>query len=136
MGPKDYLTSGEWKVSDVELNPGISYGGITITHVFDFLGEECSKDNIFKFNEDGSITEDEGAEKCNPDDPQTTTEGTWNLSEDGASISAVFWGLDTGSADIITLSETTFEFSTTALPDFAVALGIENQTVTVSMTKQ
>ncbi len=135
-GPQDYLTEGEWKVTDVELNPGITVSGITITHVFDFMGDECSKDNLFKFNEDGTITEDEGATKCDPSDPQTTTEGTWTLSEDGSSISAVFWGLDTGSADIIILNETTFEFSTTALPDFVAGLGIENQKVKVTMTKQ
>ncbi len=132
-GPVDYLTEGEWKVTDVELNPGITISGITITHVLDFLGDECSKDNLFKFNTDGTITEDEGPIAC---DPPSTTEGTWTLSEDGSSISAVFWGFDTGTADIIILNESTFKFSTTALPDFVGGLGIDNQTVKVTMTKQ
>lgn len=135
--PKDYLTDGSWIINDIELDPGIELvPGVPITDVYDlFYTEECMRDDLIIFNSDGTITEDEGLIKCDPNAPQTTTENTWEMSDDGTTISATFFGLDSGSAEIIVLNENIFMFSTTVLPDFAVQLGIENQVVTVTMSK-
>jgi len=137
--PKDFLTEGQWKITDIELDPGIETvpGLPPIKDVYNFVfTEDCQKDDLIIFNTDGTITEDEGALKCNPDDPQSVTENTWTMNEDETTINATFFGLDSGSADIIMLNENIFEFSTTALPDFVTQMGIENQTITITMVKQ
>ncbi len=135
--PRDFLVDGQWRITDVEMDPGIEIGGITIKDVYDiFITQECMKDDLIIFNADGTITEDEGPTKCDPNSPQTTTENTWSMNEEQTTISATFFGLDSGSADIIALNENIFMFSTTALPDFVGQLGIENQTITVTMTKE
>jgi len=136
--PRDFLTEGQWRITDVELDPGIELvPGFPIKDVYDlFYTQDCMKDDLIIFNADGTITEDEGATKCDPDDPQSVTENTWSMNEEQTTISATFFGLDSGSADIIALNENIFIFSTTALPDFATQFGIENQTITVTMTKQ
>ncbi|MBT3174486.1 MAG: hypothetical protein HN336_06530 [Lentimicrobiaceae bacterium] len=133
-GPVDYLTAGNWRITGLELSPGIDFNGINITNVYDFIFQECSRDDLIRFNADGTITEDEGPTKCNPSDPQTITDNTWVLSEDGSSISATFFGIETGSADILVLNETTFKISATALPDFVEGFGLENQLIIVTMT--
>ena len=136
--PKDFLIDGQWRITDVELDPGIEIiPGVPIKDVYDlFITQDCAKDDLIIFNADGTITEDEGPTKCDPDDPQSVTENTWSMNEEQTTISATFFGLDSGSADIIALNENIFIFSTTALPDFATQFGIENQTITVTMTKQ
>ncbi|MAZ93056.1 MAG: hypothetical protein CMF58_01430 [Lentimicrobiaceae bacterium] len=135
-GPVDYITAGDWKITGMELTPGINFNGISITNVYDFIFQECSRDDLILFNADGTITEDEGPTKCDPGDPQTVTNNTWALSEDESIISATFFGIDGGSADILVLNETTFKVSTMALPDFAEGFGLENQIITITMTLQ
>lgn len=44
--------------------------------------EACSKDDCSGFTSDGKTSFDEGATKCDPSDPQTSS-GTYTLSEDG-----------------------------------------------------
>lgn len=136
---KDFLTDGQWKVTDIELNPGIETvpGLPPIKDVYDFVfTEDCNKDDLIIFNDDGTITEDEGLTKCDPNDPQSVTENTWTMNEEETTISATFFGIDSGSANILILNENIFQFSTTTLPDFVVQLGIENQTVTITMMNQ
>ncbi len=133
---KDFLTAGNWQITALKIEPGIEYMGIVLTDIYSFAIKDCSKDDLITFNSDGTITEDEGPTKCNPEDPQTVTENTWTLSEDGKSISATFFGMDSGSADVLVLNETTFKFSTISLPEFASMFGITDQTLTVTMTLQ
>ena len=44
--------------------------------------EACSIDDCTKFNSDKTLAFDEGATKCDPNDPQTSV-GSWSLSADG-----------------------------------------------------
>ncbi len=44
--------------------------------------DACSKDDCTSYTSDGKTNFDEGATKCDPSDPQTST-GTYTLSEDG-----------------------------------------------------
>lgn len=136
--PRDFLTDGQWKITDMELDPGIELvPGFPIKDVYDLVyTEDCQKDDLIIFNDDGTITEDEGPVKCDPNAPQSVTESTWAMNDEATTISATFFGLDSGAADILILNENIFQFSTTALPDFVSQLGIENQTIIITMMKQ
>lgn len=42
----------------------------------------CERDNITTFSPNGRYKEDEGATKCDQNDPQTYEEGTWKIDGD------------------------------------------------------
>ena len=60
---------------------------ITGTSITDFYAQmdACDKDDITIFQDNGTYITDEGATKCDPNDPQTQT-GTWVLSADEKTI--------------------------------------------------
>ena len=66
--------------------------------------DDCTKDDCSKFNSDKSISFDEGATKCDPTDPQTST-GTWSLSADGKTLSLTQDGF-TIAGNVIELTST------------------------------
>lgn len=68
--------------------------------------DNCTKDDCTKFNSDKTIAFDEGATKCDPTDPQTST-GTWSLSADGKTLSL--------TQDGFTIAGTVVELSSTKL---------------------
>lgn len=47
---------------------------------------ECDKDNIFMYKADFTVTENEGATKCDPNNPDIKRSGTWEFSEDETRI--------------------------------------------------
>lgn len=65
---------------------------------------ECDNANIYKYKADGTAIEDEGALKCNPNDPQTRATGTWNFAENETKLTLSILG---GTAEIKELSPTT-----------------------------
>ena len=44
--------------------------------------DDCEKDDITTFQSDGKYVIDEGATKCDPNDPQISDSGTYSLSSD------------------------------------------------------
>lgn len=69
----DHLTASPWKMTKMTINPGIDFGnGILVTDLYAFQ-EACSKDDTEKFNVGGTGVTDEGATKCDPTDPQTSS---------------------------------------------------------------
>ena len=50
------------------------------------LEDACSKDDIINFNSNKTVTGDEGATKCDPADPQTTDDGTWELASNDTKL--------------------------------------------------
>lgn len=64
----DLLCQANWKFSAATVGGADASGGI----------QACYKDNIIKFNSNGTGTADEGATKCNGADPQTYNI-TWNF---------------------------------------------------------
>lgn len=54
-------------------------------NVFDLM-DDCSKDDIVYFKSDKTISGDEGAIKCDPNDPQTTDDGTWALASNDTKL--------------------------------------------------
>lgn len=76
--------------------------------------DDCTKDDCTNFKSDKTASFDEGATKCDPTDPQTTT-GTWSLSADGKTL--------TLTQDGVSLDGTVVELSSSKMVleyDFAI----------------
>lgn len=132
--PTEYLTAGNWKVTGMTINPGIEVAGIVITDIYYLMVQDCAKDNLIKFNTDGSVTDDEGATKCSSDDPQTTTDGTWTLSTDSKTLTIYYPESDPAPATIVSLNGTKLVVTSQLLEDFG--FGETNYTATITMTLQ
>ncbi len=77
---EDKLTAVScWKNTKSE-----TYDPTTNTWTEDVL-DDCDKDDCTRFNADKTLTFDEGATKCDPTDPQTSS-GSWSLSSDGTTL--------------------------------------------------
>jgi hypothetical protein len=96
---KELLTSGSWKVSAVTVNPPVDYNGdgTDDTDIF-ALWEQCLKDDVTTFKADGTAKADEGATKCDPNDPQTSSL-TWSLNSDDTKLT-----IDTEQYTIVELT--------------------------------
>lgn len=102
----DYITSSAWVYQssgvDVDKNG-------TIDQSLEDLGvPSCSLDNTLTFKKDGTATADEGATKCDPADPQSTS-FNWNFADGEKSLEIknnVFAALN-GKLNIKTLDNTT-----------------------------
>jgi hypothetical protein len=42
----------------------------------------CDADDVFRFRDDATYVRDEGASKCNANDPQIVDQGTWSKDKD------------------------------------------------------
>ena len=75
-----------WILVSMTVDPPI-VDPITGTSITDFYAQmdACDKDDITIFQDNGTYIIDEGATKCDPNDPQTET-GTWVLSADEKTI--------------------------------------------------
>ena len=74
------LIIGDWKITGITFSPAYDYDGdgFKETNAFNKM-EACEKDDVISFLTGGVWKHDEGALKCDPSDPQTTT-GVWSLS--------------------------------------------------------
>lgn len=129
----DYLTAGNWKVTAMTINPGIDIEGIVITDFYSLMMENCSKDDFMKFNSNGTLIEDEGSLKCDPEDPQTET-SNWTLNEDTRILTITYSGGDSETITLVSINETTFVASTTMTEDFNS--GPIEYTMTITLTLQ
>lgn len=75
------INSKGWKITSQTVSPQIQG-----TSDYFSLTPDCVKDDILKFQSNGTYTEDEGATKCDASDPQTVDQGTWALSSDKKSL--------------------------------------------------
>lgn len=80
------IDSDGWILVSMTVDPPI-VDPITGTSITDFYAQmdACDKDDITIFQDNGTYITDEGATKCDPNDPQTET-GTWVLSADEKTI--------------------------------------------------
>ena len=81
----DYLIDKYWIQTGLTVDPPILIGGTSITDVWSQV-PTCQQDDLQKFSNGGVYTSDEGASKCSPNDPQTTT-GTWSFNSDQTILS-------------------------------------------------
>ena len=93
--PTEILTAGDcWKMTLLE-------GFDTANNLWVAVPiEDCDADNCFTFKVDQTFSVEEGAAKCDPDDPQTTG-GAWSISTDGKKLSLT----DSGTTDVGTIVE-------------------------------
>lgn len=129
----EYLTAGNWKMTALTVNPGINFGGGTITNFYAQM-PACTTDDLTKFNSDGTITDDEGATKCDPGDPQSTTEGTWVLSEDNSTLTMDYPEEDPTVLTIVELNGSSLKGTYTIIEDFGA--GPEAYTFAVTLSLQ
>jgi hypothetical protein len=105
------LTGKDWRMTANKME--LSENGMDTTIDFFADMEPCEKDDLYRFNEDKTVTLKAGATKCQASDPDTEPGGTWELSADGKKITITENG-DGDTMDVITLTETTFKVSQTS----------------------
>ncbi|MEZ4963239.1 MAG: DUF5004 domain-containing protein [Saprospiraceae bacterium] len=101
-----YLTGGNWQLTAMTSDPAIDWFGTPVTNVYAQL-PACLKDDLTIFKSNGTVNFDEGASKCEPNDPQTKT-GTWTFNTDQTVLSVTQDG-ETESWDISELKDNTFK---------------------------
>lgn len=105
---RELLLAGNWQLTSGLIQPPITieiFGQVvTISDIREYLGgEACNLDDFILFNGDGSITNDAGATKCDPSDPQQESGGTWALLENDSKLRIV----DGADTTLLTLTELT-----------------------------
>jgi hypothetical protein len=113
----ELITKASWK-----FNKALLAGGADITTLI----PACQRDNVANFASNGTGTNDEGASKCQPSDPQTTN-FTWNF-QSNESILFVSTPLFTGGSSNFTLVSLT---ATELVLSQTITLMGSPQTVTV-----
>ena len=77
---REQLIEKNWRMTAVTTDPPINFGGIQFSDLYAQF-QDCDKDDLLIFKTNGTVNYDEGATKCDPTDPQTTT-GVWVLNTD------------------------------------------------------
>ena len=103
----ELLTTGLWKISAATVTPAL----LSQTNLYTSM-DACEKDNIVKYNTNGTTTTDEGATKCDATDPQTEM-GTWVFNTDQTIITKHDGTNDPTSYKVVELTATTFKISFT-----------------------
>lgn len=112
------LTAKDWKITGLVIS--------TIIGDINFLDslDACQKDDLLKYNLNGTITEKAGATKCDPADPDTKNGGVWALLNNDTKLRIIDG--DTSIFDINTLNSTTAILKQTET--------IDGFTTTITMT--
>lgn len=90
----DFLTGGGTKVwifTAATIDPPLPVGGTTIANLF-AQGDPCDLDDVQSFNINGNYTQEEGATKCDPTNPQVFESGTWSFNGDETIILTIVDG--------------------------------------------
>ncbi|WP_316768947.1 hypothetical protein [Pedobacter frigiditerrae] len=92
----------------------IDYGGTIFEADLFALFAKCAIDDIHIFNANGTATDDQGIDKCDPTGPQTVTNGTWKLSSDKKVLTLATTvpnaaGITTLDADVLQMDATTLK---------------------------
>jgi hypothetical protein len=100
---KDLLCGKSWILISETVSPAINFNGTLITDLFSQL-EECTKDDIFIFNTNGTYTFEEGPTKCDVNDPQVWDSGTWVFNSDETILVLSSPTMGTMNSEIIELT--------------------------------
>ena len=101
----ELLTSHCWVMTAATVDPSVVVNGAVISDVYAVL-PLCDRDNVACILENGNIYVDEGASKCDANDPQVNTSGKWWFNADETVILAVLDGSsDTIPSEILDLSK-------------------------------
>jgi hypothetical protein len=107
------LIIGTWRLSAFTVSPELPFIG---SNVYSQI-PDCTKDDLSIFEDNGVFKVDEGASKCNPNDPQTIT-GSYTFNPD-MTVLTINDGSETESWDISEISDSqmvaTYEESDTGV---------------------
>jgi hypothetical protein len=79
----ELLTGPTWIGTGLTISPGLPVGGgVVVTDLFNQVYQSTDRDDIFKFNADGTYQNEEGATKTRPTDPDIIERGTWVFAND------------------------------------------------------
>jgi hypothetical protein len=81
----------------------------------------CKKDDIIRFKSDKSLTQEEGATKCAPTDPQIISTGTWAFSADEKSMT---YGGRTATIVELTATSLKIQYQETGPPAAMIDLAL------------
>lgn len=105
----ELLTSHCWVLSGATVDPAVVINGAVVTDGYAIL-PLCERDNVTCILENGSLYVDEGASKCDPNDPQTAHSGKWWFNADETILLAQIDGAtDTVPSDILQLDKQTLQ---------------------------
>lgn len=96
---KELLCGKNWKMTAFTINSA----GITMD-LFSLYFEDCDKDDLIKFNQDGTAVTDYKV-RCDPSDPQTETDN-WSFNTDETILT-----VDDEAYNIVELSSSTLKIT-------------------------
>jgi hypothetical protein len=114
----------------MNINPAVEFNGLEYSDLFGLM-PNCSKDDLVKYNTDGSVIYDEGASKCDEGDPQTET-GTWAFSADETKITETFDG-ESFTYNVVEITDSNLKISYSEEADYGN--GTQTYTITVTAIK-
>jgi hypothetical protein len=123
----DKLTDKNWKMTALTVDPPLNVGGTMISNVYPQI-PACQQDDLTIFNDNGTVTFDEGATKCNSSDPQST-QGTWTWNTNETILSIT----DAGNTESYTVTSLSSDVMVATFTDNSTGIV---ETYTVTFTKQ
>lgn len=81
------LILGDWRMSALTVDPPQVVNSVVITDLYAQM-EDCDKDNYVSFFDNGTYRFDEGATKCEMQDPQTKS-GNWEFLENDTKLRVI-----------------------------------------------
>jgi len=111
----ELLTARNWMVEGWNIEPAIDIDndGTQENNLIPYI-QACTLDDFFDFNTDGSYTVEEGASKCDPNDPSIVDSGDWLWNSDNTRLIFESSSGTNSEAEIISISATEMvvEFTT------------------------
>ncbi len=98
----ELLCAHYWKVVSLTVNPPLDLDGSPVSDLLSIM-DDCQKDDLVKYNTDKTLIFDEGATKCDPASPQTSS-GTWSFNSDETILTE-----DDEDLTLVELNETTLK---------------------------
>lgn len=126
----EMLTGKYWKFTAMNISPAIEFNGLEYSDLFGLM-PNCTKDDLIKYDANGTVTYDEGPSKCDEGDPQTET-GTWSFNSDETKITEVYDG-ESFTYNLVELSDSNLKISYSEEADYGN--GTQTYTITVTAIK-
>jgi hypothetical protein len=101
------ITAAPWKLVSEAVSPGVDTDADGNLE-YELIGTYgCSEDNSENFNPDLTILTDQGAVKCDPSTPQTSSTGNWAFINNETQLSRTYFNYpDSSTFNVISISNT------------------------------